>query len=312
MNDPSLSLIIPLYNERDSLLELHRQISAVAQERGLSIEIVFIDDGSTDGSWDMVKELAAKDTRVRALRFRRNFGKAAALQAGFREARGSRIFTLDADLQDDPAEIPNFLAEMDKGIDLVVGWKKIRHDPWHKVLPSRVFNGMVSRTTGVKLHDHNCGMKAYTADIVREIRLYGEMHRFVPVLASARGFRVGEVVIQHRARQHGHSKFGLNRFLRGFLDLITVKYLTTYGRRPMHLFGGLALLTKILFLLVIIGGVFWSPPMSGLTLLGILLLFIVPLMLFLNGLQAELAVSSHTDDAFSIAERVGFQASRTA
>lgn len=312
MSEPSLSLVIPLYNERDSLVELHRQISAVAQEGGLSIEIVFIDDGSNDGSWEMVKELAAKDPAVRGLRFRRNFGKSAALQAGFREVRGNRIITLDADLQDDPAEIPKFLAEMDKGIDLVVGWKKIRHDPWHKVFPSRVFNGMVSRTTGVKLHDHNCGMKAYTADIVREIRLYGEMHRFVPVLAAARGFRVGEVVIQHRPRQHGHSKFGLNRFLRGFLDLITVKYLTTYGRRPMHLFGGWALLAKIVFLIVVIVGVFWSPPMSELTLLGILLLMIVPLLVFLNGLQAELVVSSRTDDAFSIAERVGFPASRAA
>jgi len=305
MNDASLSLIIPLFNERDSLVELHRQISAVAQERGLSIEIVFIDDGSNDGSWEMVKELASKDPGVRGLRFRRNFGKSAALQAGFREARGTRIFTLDADLQDDPAEIPKFLAEMDKGVDLVVGWKKIRHDPWHKVVPSRLFNGVVSWTTGVKLHDHNCGMKAYTADIVREIRLYGEMHRFVPVLAAARGFRVGEVVIQHRPRQHGHSKFGLNRFLRGFLDLITVKYLTTYGRRPMHLFGGWALLAKIVFLLVVIVGVFWSPMLSGLTFLGILLLITVPLMLFLNGFQAELAIANRTDEAYSISERVG-------
>ena len=304
MNDPSLSLIIPLFNERDSLVELHQQISNVASAGDLNLEIVFIDDGSRDGSWDMVKELAAKDSRVRGLRFRRNFGKSAALQAGFREARGTRIITLDADLQDDPAEIPKFLAEMDKGIDLVVGWKKIRHDPWHKVLPSRVFNSMVSRTTGVKLHDHNCGMKAYTADIVREIRLYGEMHRFVPVLAAARGFRVGEVVIQHRPRQHGHSKFGLNRFLRGFLDLVTVKYLTTYGRRPMHLFGGWALLMGLVFVGVTVVGFLWSPLFSGLALLGILLAVLIPLVLFLHGLQAELIVHSRTDDAFSVSERV--------
>jgi len=304
VNDPSLSLIIPLFNERDSLVELHQQISNVASAGDLNLEIVFIDDGSRDGSWDMVKELAAKDSRVRGLRFRRNFGKSAALQAGFREARGTRIITLDADLQDDPAEIPKFLAEMDKGIDLVVGWKKIRHDPWHKVLPSRVFNSMVSRTTGVKLHDHNCGMKAYTVDIVREIRLYGEMHRFVPVLAAARGFRVGEVVIQHRPRQHGHSKFGLNRFLRGFLDLVTVKYLTTYGRRPMHLFGGWALLMGLVFVGVTVVGFLWSPLFSGLALLGILLAVLIPLVLFLHGLQAELIVHSRTDDAFSVSERV--------
>jgi len=162
----------------------------------------------------------------------------------------------------------------------------------------------VSRTTGVKLHDHNCGMKAYTVDIVREIRLYGEMHRFVPVLAAARGFRVGEVVIQHRPRQHGHSKFGLNRFLRGFLDLVTVKYLTTYGRRPMHLFGGWALLMGLVFVGVTVVGFLWSPLFSGLALLGILLAVLIPLVLFLHGLQAELIVHSRTDDAFSVSERV--------
>ena len=246
MNEPALSLIIPVYNERESLAALHEQISAVARERELSIEIIFVDDGSRDGSWELVKELASRDPHVRGIRFRRNFGKAAALQAAFREARGPRAITLDADLQDDPAEIPNFLTELSKGLDLVVGWKKVRHDPWHKVFPSRVFNSLVSRLTGVKLHDHNCGMKAYTADVMRELHLYGEMHRFVPVLAAARGFKVSEVVIQHRRRQHGRSKYGFNRFLRGFLDLLTVRYLTTHGRRPMHLFGGWSLILALL------------------------------------------------------------------
>lgn len=305
MSEPALSLVVPVYNEQESLAELHRQIAAVACERTPDVEIIFVDDGSRDGSWDAVKQLASADTRVRGLRFRRNFGKAAALQAGFREARGSRIVTLDADLQDDPAEIPNFLAEMDKGFDLVSGWKKVRHDPWHKVLPSRVFNSMVSSLTGVNLHDHNCGMKAMTAAVVRELRLYGEMHRFIPVFAAARGFKVSEVVIRHRPREHGRSKYGFNRFLRGFLDLLTVKYLTTHGRRPMHLFGGWAILLFFLFAAIGLLGLFWGRELSGLTILGIVLGVVVPLVLYLHGLQAELIVNSRTDEPYSIVDRVG-------
>ena len=281
------------------------RISAAAQAHGLAIEVIYVDDGSRDNSWEVIKELAARDPRVRGLRFRRNFGKAAALQAAFREVRGARVMTLDADLQDDPAEIPNFLAHLDKGYDLVSGWKKVRHDPWHKVFPCRVFNGMVSWLTGVSLHDHNCGMKAYEAAVVREVRLYGEMHRFIPVLAAARGFRVGELVIKHRPRQHGRSKYGFKRFLRGFLDLLTVKYLTTYGRRPMHLFGAAALLIVFAGAFLALLGTFWSPRLSSLTFLAIVLGVLVPLVLFLNGLQAETVTSARTDDAYSIVERVG-------
>ena len=302
---PRLSLVLPVHNERESLPILQAEIAAVAKAHNLSVEMIYVDDGSRDGSWDVVKQLAAQDPRIRGIRFRRNFGKAAALQAAFREVRGARIMTLDADLQDDPAEIPNFLAHLDKGHDLVSGWKKIRHDPWHKVFPSRVFNGMVSWLTGVKLHDHNCGMKAYESAVVRELRLYGEMHRFIPVLAAARGFRVGEVVIKHRARQHGRSKYGFKRFLRGFLDLLTVKYLTTYGRRPMHLFGAAALLVVFAAVILAVLGTMWSPALSLLTTLAILLGVLVPLVLFLDGLQAELVASTRTDDAYSIVERVG-------
>jgi glycosyltransferase involved in cell wall biosynthesis len=302
---PSLSLVLPVHNERESLPELQAQITAVAQAHGLSVEMIYVDDGSRDNSWEVVKELAAHDPRVRGLRFRRNFGKAAALHAGFREVRGSRVMTLDADLQDDPAEIPNFLAHLDKGYDLVSGWKRVRHDPWHKVFPSRVFNGMASWLTGVKLHDHNCGMKAYEAAVVREVRLYGEMHRFIPVLAAARGFRVGELVIKHRPRQHGRSKYGFKRFLRGFLDLLTVKYLTTYGRRPMHLFGAAALLIVFAAIFLALLGTVWSPLLSSLTFLAIVLGVLVPLVLFLNGLQAELVTSTRTDEAYSIVERIG-------
>jgi glycosyltransferase involved in cell wall biosynthesis len=232
-----LSFVIPVYNEEESLAELHRQIDAVGRENHYDVEFIFVDDGSRDRSWGTIGELAARDERVRGIRFRRNFGKAAALSAGFAAARGEIIFTLDADLQDNPVEIPRFLEKMQSDCDVVSGWKKVRHDPWHKVLPSRIFNWMVSRLTGVHLHDHNCGFKCYRREIFDEIDLYGELHRFVPVLAGARGWRAGEIVVEHRARQHGRSKYGLLRIPKGFLDLMTVKFITGYGQRPQHMLG---------------------------------------------------------------------------
>jgi len=241
--DPGLlSLVIPVYNEHDSLTPLLAEITEVVGKIDQRIEVIFVDDGSTDGSWQLVRELSAKDERVRGIRFRRNFGKAAALEAGFRSARGGVVMTLDADLQDDPHEIPNFLAAIRGGLDVVSGWKKIRLDPWHKTFPSRVFNRMVGRVTKVRLHDHNCGFKAYRADVLRELNLYGEMHRFVPVLAAGRGFKVGELAIHHRPRQFGRSKYGWQRFVKGFLDLVTVHFLTKFGRRPQHLLGSYGLL----------------------------------------------------------------------
>jgi dolichol-phosphate mannosyltransferase len=236
-----LSVVIPVYNERESLDPLFAEIDAVSRSAGLDLEVIFVDDGSRDGSWEMIRSLAARDPRIYGIRFRRNFGKAAALLAGFRAARGELTLTMDADLQDDPKEIPNFLAALAGGLDVVSGWKKIRHDPWHKVFPSRVFNGMVSWLTGVRLHDHNCGMKCYRTEVFREVRLYGELHRFIPVLAHARGFRVGEVIIQHRPRKFGHSKYGVRRFIKGFLDLLTVKFLTSFSHRPQHALGGLGI-----------------------------------------------------------------------
>jgi glycosyltransferase involved in cell wall biosynthesis len=236
-----LSTVIPVYNEAESLDALHAELDRVARAAGYELEIIFVDDGSTDASWQRIEALAARDPRVHGIRFRRNFGKAAALSAGFEAAHGDLIMTLDADLQDDPSEIPRFVAEMANNLDVVSGWKKVRHDPWHKVGPSRVFNWMVSRLTGVHLHDHNCGMKCYRREIFREVRLYGELHRFVPVLAHARGFRVGELVIQHRPRRFGHSKYGVGRFMKGFLDLLTVKFLTGFGHRPQHLLGTIGL-----------------------------------------------------------------------
>jgi len=232
-----LSIVIPVYNEEGSLVQLHREICEVAATHDLEIEVIFVDDGSRDRSWEIIETLARDDTRIRAIRFRRNFGKAAALNAGFEAAQGELVMTMDADLQDNPEEIPEFLKMMETSLDVVSGWKQVRHDPWHKVFPSRCFNGMVSWLTGVKLHDHNCGMKIYRRRIFDEITLYGELHRFIPVLAAARGYTVGEKVVQHRPRTHGHSKYGFNRFLKGFLDLITVKFITGYGQRPQHLMG---------------------------------------------------------------------------
>jgi dolichol-phosphate mannosyltransferase len=243
---PLLSLVIPVFNEKESLAPLHAEIAAAAAGANLDPEVLFVDDGSTDGSWEVIRNLAAEDRRVRGFRFRRNFGKAAALSAGFRRAQGDIIITLDADLQDDPAEIPHFLVKLAEGLDVVSGWKRVRHDPWHKVWPSRVFNGLVSWLMGVRLHDHNCGMKCYRAEVFREVRLYGELHRFIPVLAAARGFRVGEIEIRHRPRRFGRSKYGVRRFIKGLLDLLTVKFLTGFGQRPQHLLGSIGLVSFVL------------------------------------------------------------------
>jgi glycosyltransferase involved in cell wall biosynthesis len=237
-----ISVVIPLYNEAESLATLHAELVRSFEANHLEpAEILFVDDGSRDGSWRVIQELAKSDSRVRGIRFRRNFGKAAALTAGFRSAKGATIFTLDGDLQDDPAEIPRFLARLDEGYDVVSGWKRTRHDPWHKVGPSRVFNRMVSGLSGCKLHDHNCGFKAYRREVLDEVTLYGELHRFVPVLAHERGFKVAEIVVNHRPRKFGHSKYGIARFIKGLLDLLTVHFLSRYGQRPLHFLGALGL-----------------------------------------------------------------------
>ncbi len=238
-----LSVVVPVFNEAESLPILHGELIAVADQHNYRLEIIFVDDGSTDDSWAVISKLASGDARVTGIRFRRNFGKAAALQAGIAESTGALVITMDADLQDDPHEIPRFLEKLehDPDIDLISGWKKVRHDPWHKVGPSRVFNWLVGRLTGVRLHDHNCGFKCYRREIFDEVRLYGERHRFVPVLAAARGFRIAEIEVNHRPRRFGHSKYGISRIVKGFLDLLTVCFLTGFGRRPQHLFGTLGL-----------------------------------------------------------------------
>lgn len=238
-----ISIVIPVYNESESLRELYQEIDEVSATLEESIEIVFVDDGSRDDSWQTIQTLAQEDGRIQGLRFRRNFGKAAALRAGFTAASGRLVMTLDADLQDDPHEITRFQEKIESGLDVVSGYKQRRHDPWHKVYPSRVFNWMVSTLTGVKLHDHNCGLKCYRKEVLGEVRLYGELHRFIPVLAAARGFRVGELVVNHRPRKFGHSKYGLRRFIKGFLDLLTVTFITSFGRRPQHVLGSAGLIS---------------------------------------------------------------------
>jgi dolichol-phosphate mannosyltransferase len=232
-----VSFIIPTLNEYESIEELHTRILSVCKEHRIHVQIVFVDDGSTDNTWAVMHKLVQSHAGTEAIRFRRNFGKAAALSAGAEICRGEIVITMDADLQDDPQEIPRFIEKLDEGYDLVSGWKQVRHDPLHKVLPSRVFNWLVSRLTGVKLHDHNCGFKAYRREIFDEVELYGERHRFIPVLAAARGWKPGEIVVEHHARRFGHSKYGFSRMIKGFLDLMTIYLLTGFSSRPLHLIG---------------------------------------------------------------------------
>ncbi|MCX6153823.1 MAG: glycosyltransferase family 2 protein [Candidatus Kapabacteria bacterium] len=241
-----ISVVIPLLNEEESLpelaLQLEAQLNKVAQNRW---EVIFIDDGSTDGSFAILKQIHDRNKKFKVIRFRRNFGKSAALAVGFEQARGVLIITMDADLQDDPSEIPNLIAKLKEGYDLVSGWKKVRKDPLGKVLPSKFFNFVTSLASGIKLHDFNCGLKGYRKDVVKSLQVYGEMHRYLPALAHQMGFRVTELPVKHHERKFGKSKFGFSRFFKGFLDLLTVMFTTRYMKRPLHLFGTLGTLFLI-------------------------------------------------------------------
>ncbi len=242
----SISVLIPVMNEEGNLDELYQRLSEELERIALPWEIVFVDDGSEDATWEIVTRLSESDPRVVGVRHRRNFGKARALANGFRIVRGDVVVTMDGDLQDDPAELPNFLSKLDEGYDLVSGWKQRRKDPLGKTAPSKLFNWTVRKSSGVPLHDFNCGFKAYRHDVTQSIRLYGELHRFTPVLANAEGFRIAELPVKHHARKWGSSKYGWSRLTKGFLDLFTVIFLTQYRQRPMHLFGLPGLLSMLL------------------------------------------------------------------
>lgn len=244
-----ISVVIPLLNENESLTELHDWIAGIMQSNRFSYEILFIDDGSTDGSWETITKLSESNTSVKGIRFLKNFGKSQALHAGFAKALGKVIITMDADLQDNPEEIPALFNMITKDkYDLVSGWKKKRYDSLlAKNLPSKLFNWAARKTSGIKLHDFNCGLKAYSNDVVKNVEVYGEMHRYIPVLAKNAGFtNIGEKVVQHQARKYGKTKFGMNRFIHGFLDLVTIWFISKFAKRPMHLFGALGVLMFII------------------------------------------------------------------
>jgi glycosyltransferase involved in cell wall biosynthesis len=292
-----ISIVVPLFNEERSLEALHRQIADAMESQSQPFEVVFVDDGSTDGSMDVLTSLNAETTNVVVVHLRRNFGKAAALQAGFLEARGDVIVTIDADLQDDPAEIPQLLAKLDEGFDLVSGWKTRRNDPLVRRLFSRMFNRATAVVSGVRLHDVNCGLKAYRAEVLHGMRVYGELHRFLPILASYQGFRVAEIPVNHRPRQHGRSRYGPERYLRGFLDLLSVTFMGRYRYRPLHLFGGVGLFMGavgfvILVYLTVIW--FWGQGIGQRPLLTLgVLLMVVGIQLVSLGLLSEMITSQH-------------------
>jgi glycosyltransferase involved in cell wall biosynthesis len=306
-----LSLVIPVYNEVDSLPELFEKLVTVLTAQQCSYEIIFIDDGSTDGTFEGVRALHQQDRRhVRVLSFRRNFGKTAALVAGFDNCRGKVIITMDADLQDDPEEIPKFLDKLAEGYDLVSGWKKDRQDPWTKTFPSKIFNKMVSSSTGIHIHDFNNGFKAYRREVTEELKLYADLHRLIPVLATWKGFRVAEIPVKHHPRTHGKSKFGAGRFAKGLLDFFKVLFLTRYMQKPLHLFGTIGVILAgigVIFGMYLTEEHFRVGNIGSRPLLDFSILLIVTgVQLFSLGLLGEMLrhVSYRRAEEYSIRQRL--------
>jgi glycosyltransferase involved in cell wall biosynthesis len=313
---PRISIVIPLLNEEESLHELatrlHEQLVSLAGSAPDAYEVIFIDDGSTDGSFAVLQELYAANSRMKTVRFRRNYGKSAALAVGFARAAGDIVITMDADLQDDPAELAALIAKLDEGYDLVSGWKRKRYDPWHKTMPSKLFNAVTSRVSGIKLHDFNCGLKAYRREVVKSVQIYGDMHRYIPALAHWEGFRVTEIPVQHHPRKYGVSKFGAKRLVTGFLDLLTVLFTTKYVKRPLHLFGTVGALIALAGVAIectltvewFMGKTYLSN--RPLFLVGVLFI-IVGVQLISMGLLGELIVKnfSRSTDQYLIREEVG-------
>jgi glycosyltransferase involved in cell wall biosynthesis len=313
-----ISLVIPCYNEEESIPELIAWVDRVCKEHKLAYEALMIDDGSSDTTWSVITELAGSYPGVRGIRFRRNYGKSAALNEGFTEARGDVVITMDADLQDSPDEIPELhRMVMQEGYDLVSGWKKKRHDPISKTVPSKLYNGVTRMMTGIQLHDFNCGLKAYRSEVVKAVEVYGEMHRYIPLMAKYAGFKkIGEKVVEHRARKYGVTKFGMSRFVTGFLDLGSILFVSKFGKRPMHIFGSLGSLSfvigAILTLWVLLVKV-WRQnqglsfrdttdnPLFYLALVAV----IVGVQLFVAGFNAELVARNNPDrNEYEVAERI--------
>ena len=296
-----ISVVVPVYDEERSVALLYDELRAALEPLDVPWEAIFVDDGSTDGTFAALTRLHSAADNVRVVRLRRNFGKAAALVAGFDQARGEIVVTIDGDLQDDPAEIPRLLAKLDEGFDLVSGWKAHRRDRLSRRLLSRVFNSVTSRFSGVRLHDMNCGFKAYRAEVVHGLRLYGELHRFIPVLAHYRGYRIAELPVNHRPREHGRSRYGIERYVRGFLDLLTVSFIGRYRHRPLHLFGGLGLVLTTIGIAILVyltvdkalGHAIGGRPLLT---LGVLLI-VVGMQFFSLGLISEMITSHHEERA---------------
>jgi glycosyltransferase involved in cell wall biosynthesis len=308
---PAVTVLVPVLNEAESVTELAARVAAALDELGLTFEIVFVDDGSNDGTARRVREAHERDPRVKLVRLRRNFGKAAALSAGFDCSRGAIVITMDGDLQDDPAEIPRLLTKLEsEELDLVSGWKRQRRDPVAKRLPSKLFNWATRRLAGIDLHDFNSGFKVYRREVLEQIAVYGELHRYIPVLASRRGFTVGEVAVTHHPRRHGVSKYGWDRFYKGLLDLITVLFITRYTRRPLHLFGAVGLtfvaagfgINLYLAILWLGGSTLSNRP---LLLLGVLLM-LLGIQVLTTGLLGEMITFKNfrRPDSYSVKERL--------
>ncbi|GMQ25236.1 glycosyltransferase family 2 protein [Algoriphagus sp. oki45] len=314
-----ISVVVPVFNEEESLPELTQWISRVMTQHGFSYEVILINDGSTDRSWEVIQNLSGNNKFLRGLNFTRNYGKSAALDAGFRRAEGEVVITMDADLQDSPDEIPELYEMIKGGLDVVSGWKKERHDPISKTIPSKFFNGVTRWISGIQLHDFNCGLKAYRNKVVKNITIYGEMHRYIPLLAKWNGFqKIGEKVVQHQARKYGYSKFGLERFLNGFLDLISVSFVHRYKKKPMHFFGTLGTLSFLSGFLITCWLIFEKvyglsrgikvreivdQPLFFLALVAI----VVGVQLFVTGFIAELMTSSNSKEAeYKIDEEINF------
>jgi|UniRef100_UPI0040490169 glycosyltransferase involved in cell wall biosynthesis len=321
MHKNNISVVVPLFNEEESLTELCDWISRVMQTHGFTYEVILVDDGSTDSSWEVVNTLSQNNKNIKGIKFNRNYGKSAALNTGFKKANGEVVITMDADLQDSPDEIPALYQKIKKeGFDMVSGWKKKRHDPISKTIPSKFFNFVTRKISGIKLHDFNCGLKAYREQVVKNVNVYGEMHRYIPVIAKWNGFtKIGEQVVNHHERKYGTTKFGLERFVNGFLDLLSITFVSRFQRKPMHFFG---LLGSISFF----GGFIITCWVVGLKIYNLhyklpardvvdqplfflaLVALVIGVQLFLTGFLAEmLAMKSNSAKDYLVADRIGFE-----